>query len=356
MTQRLRSTAGFSLAEMLISITILLIVSSIVTSALMQMTKQQQTIWNRTEMHSGVRGATELLQQEVGQAGRITLPANVWTSGGPVVGLPRTPTACVNATVTLASDLAGASPLKGMWLDPATNSGIVLTFMGMDNSLGAPVIDATETVRVIGLDTVANTVTGCFWHNHVAGAQGVGTPVVAQGGFANGIVPPVGIVNGSTANRLKMFGDINGDGQLVYVEYYCDNGDAGTAGSHNLYRNIMDFDIAPGAKPPNDNSRILLSNIYPNPPDAAGAARPCFQYQTVQQIAQGTVFTFVLDVAVTLTAQTALVDPITKQFQTETKALLNVSPRNVYNAFSLVGMGYTDHVQSTPVTVSALLQ
>ena len=42
-----------------------------------EMTNQQQTIWNRTEMHSGIRGATELLQQEVGQAGRITLPAAV---------------------------------------------------------------------------------------------------------------------------------------------------------------------------------------------------------------------------------------------------------------------------------------
>jgi prepilin-type N-terminal cleavage/methylation domain-containing protein len=355
MARRLRSSAGFSLPEMLISITVLLIVSSIVTSALMQMTKQQQTIWNRTEMHSGVRGATELLQQEVGQAGRITLPANVWISANAVVGLTATPTACLPATVTLSSDLIPANPLKGLWYDAASSTGIGLTFLGMDNTL-APPVDATETVLITDLDPVANTVTGCFWHNHAAGAQGVGTPVVAQGGFANGIVPPTGVVNGSNANLLKMFGDINGDGKLVYVEYYCDNGDAGTAGSHNLYRNIMDFDILPADKPPLDNSKILLSNIYPNPLDASGAARPCFEYQTKQQIAQGTVFTFVLDVAVTLTAQTAQVDPITKQYQTETKALLNVSPRNVYNAFSLAGLGYTDHIQSTPATVSALLQ
>ena len=31
---------------------------------------RQATIWNRTQMHSGIRGATEVLQQEVGQAGR----------------------------------------------------------------------------------------------------------------------------------------------------------------------------------------------------------------------------------------------------------------------------------------------
>src|SRR3954465_15015182 len=74
MTTRIRSEAGFSLAELLIATGLLLVVSSIVTQALMQITHQQQTIWNRTEMHSGVRGATELLQQEVGQAGRVTLP------------------------------------------------------------------------------------------------------------------------------------------------------------------------------------------------------------------------------------------------------------------------------------------
>ena len=50
---------------------------------------------------------------------------------------------------------------------------------------------------------------------------------------------------------------------------------------------------------------------------------------------QGTPFTFVLDVAITLTVETQQIDPITKQIQTETKALLNVSPRNVFNAWSL---------------------
>ena len=71
---RTHPESGFSLIELLISMGVLLIISSIVTSALLQMTSAQATIWNRTEMHSGIRGATELLQQEVGQAGRITLP------------------------------------------------------------------------------------------------------------------------------------------------------------------------------------------------------------------------------------------------------------------------------------------
>src|SRR5262245_23821337 len=69
---KLRAEAGFSLVELLVATGVLLAVSGVVTSALLQITNHQQTVWNRTEMHSGVRGATELLQQEIGQAGRIT--------------------------------------------------------------------------------------------------------------------------------------------------------------------------------------------------------------------------------------------------------------------------------------------
>ena len=53
--------------------------------------------------------------------------------------------------------------------------------------------------------------------------------------------------------------------------------------------------------------------------------------------------------------QTQQIDPVTKQFQTETKALLNVSPRNVFSAWSLASIGYTDRIQSTPATVTSLL-
>jgi hypothetical protein len=314
-----------------------------VTSALLQMTNQQQTIWNRTEMHSGVRGATELLQQEVGQAGRIALPGPVTSVNAFIITPPPPPAvpACVDTTITLSS-------VAGMWFDAATNTGITLTFLDGPNS---------ETVRIKGLNTGLNTVTACFWNSHVAGA-----PVAVRGAFANGIVPPSPpsvLPNGSDANHLKLFGDINGDGNMVYIEYVCDNGDIpGVTPSFNLYRNVMAFNLAPASKPTITNSMILLSNVHPNPPDAGGVPRPCFQYQMNVpnvMIVQGAPFTFVLDVAVTLTVWTQSMDPITKQYQTETKALLNVSPRNVFFAWELAGIGYTDRIQSTPASVTALM-
>jgi len=321
------SESGFSLAELLVATLLLLVVSSIVTTALVRMTNHQQTVWNRTEMHSGVRGATELLQQEVGQAGRVTMPGTV-TLTAPVAGS----TPCTTATVSVSSTAAG-NATSGIFVNEWLTT--------LDG-------DSQETVAVTAVPS-ATQFTACFTASHAAGAV-----VVPMGGFATGIVPP-GIANGSTANVLKLYGDINGDGKMVYIEYSCDNGDAGTAGSFNLYRNVMAFDAAP-PKPPVTSSMILLSNVHPNPPDPnSGTARPCFQYQTVTVSLNGTPYTFVLDVAVTLTVQTQQIDPITRQYQFETKALLNVSPRNVFSAWELAGIGYTNRVQPTPASVTALL-
>lgn len=327
MVTGLRSEAGFSLAEVLVATGLMLAVSSIVTSALLQMSNHQQTIWNRTEMHSGVRGATELLQQEVGQAGRITLPAAV-TLNTTVVGV----SPCVAPVTVTVTSTTGM--FVGEWLT---------TFDG----------DNQETFAVTAIPS-ATTLSACFTRSHTV-AAGSPISIAVLGGFATGIVPPAGIANGSTANKLKLYGDVNGDGNMVYVEYYCDNGDLNTAGSFNLYRNIMAFDTPAASKPALSNSMILLSNVHSNPADSGGLARPCFQYQTVPVTVGGTPYTLVLDVAVTLTVWTQSTDPITKQYQTETKALLNVSPRNVGFTWQFAGLAYNNRVQPTPPTVVALL-
>ncbi|HVH25111.1 MAG TPA: type II secretion system protein [Vicinamibacterales bacterium] len=338
---RIRSDSGFSLVELTVATGVLLIVSAIVTNALMQMTHAQTTIWNRTEMHSGIRGATELLQQEVGQAGRITLPGKVTLAAAinPVLGAspaaqpncdPATPLVGA-AVIGLNTDVVGGNAVDGMW----ASAGPPASYISLTTLDG----DKQETVRVAAINAGATppTITACFLNDHAAG-----TVLVPLGGFATGIIPDTGIVNGSSGSVLKMYGDINGDGHMVYVEYTCDT----TA--HNLYRNVMPFDAM--SKPPVTAAQILLSNIIDNP-----GGTPCFTYQRNTRVIQGTPFTLVTDVAITLTVQTQQQDPVTKQYQTETKALLNVSPRNVFNAWALASIGYTDRIQSTPATVRSLL-
>src|SRR5882724_9397565 len=69
--------AGLSLLELMASLFVTIIAGGVVVGALIGMTKTQGTISNRTEMHSSIRSATELLEQEIGQAGSIGLPGNV---------------------------------------------------------------------------------------------------------------------------------------------------------------------------------------------------------------------------------------------------------------------------------------
>ena len=83
--QAARGQSGFSLIEVLVCVAVLTVVSATAMSGVMNLTKTSGTINNRTEMHAGVRNATELLQQEVGQAGRITLPAGITLTSSPAV-------------------------------------------------------------------------------------------------------------------------------------------------------------------------------------------------------------------------------------------------------------------------------
>jgi prepilin-type N-terminal cleavage/methylation domain-containing protein len=323
-----RSQAGFSLPELLIAVTVLLIISSAVTSALLQMTNSQRTIWNRTQLHAGVRSATELLQQEVGQAGKISLPGVVTLAAAIPAGVQ---------TVQVRVDGAVPATMSGFFV----GEQLVIDVGGP--SPGVPAVTpCQETVKVTAVDTGAKQITGTFLYPHLAN-----TPVNALGGFGTGIVPPLagGFPNGSTPSVLKLYGDINGDGTLVYVEYTCDPAPGGTG---NLYRNVMPYDQAPPKAAPT-TGQILLTNIQTNPGGTA-----CFTYMpNPLPVVIGN--SYVLDVAITLTVNTQVIDPITRQFQTETKALLNVSPRNVFNVWQLASAGVAERVQPMPPSVVALL-
>jgi prepilin-type N-terminal cleavage/methylation domain-containing protein len=312
-----RAYSGFSLIELMISMVILLGVAAIVMSGLLQTSNTEGTVQNRTEMHASVRSATELLQQEIGQAGRVSLPVS-----------PVTLTSAVAAAGTATPSVSStAGMFVGEFLVVDTGAGYGTTSLSGS---------AQETVQVSAI--AGNTFTAFFQLPHL-----IGTPVVVHGGFGTGIVPeaanPFKYANGSDGTHLKLYGDINGDGNMVYVEYVCD-----TAGG-NLYRSVSPVDAAAITA-----KTILLPNILANP-----GATACFTYQEKPTgCSSTTTACFVTDVAVTLTVQTQQPDASTGQYQQETKALLNVSPRNVFDAYGLSTTG-ADRVQPIPSTVTALL-
>lgn len=297
----LRDDDGFSLPELLVSTLVLSVVIGIAMQLLLQTVNGQRTTWNRTQMHSSVRGAIELLQQEVGQAGLVTLP-------GPVT---------LSAAVATGVQTIAVSSTAGMFIGEQ-----LLIDTGASQ----------ETVAITALDTNSHQITGTFAQVHAAGA-----PVAVVGGFSTGIVPP-SLMDGSNGTVLKLFGDVNSNGQMVYVEYTCDTDNM------RLSRNMVAWDAA--TKPAWTPAMILLSNVVANPGGA-----PCFSYQT--EVVAGN--TYVTAVAITLSVQTQQIDPITRQFQIETKTLLNVSPRNVFHTWQMASMQETNRIQPMPPTILALL-
>jgi type II secretory pathway pseudopilin PulG len=306
-----RNEAGFTLVEMLLAVGILMTISAVMMRATIDMSALKAKQANVSEMHAAIRNATSLLKQEVGQAGRLAFPAPV--------------------------TVAAAIPTGDSWVvvSPSAASmfvGAKLEIVGA-NASG----DVEEIVTVSEIDAPNNRIRAAFAVNYLAGAR-----IMPAGSFAEGIVPTTR-ANGSTATKLKIVGDINGDGTIVYVEYTCD----WTAG--RLYRNMMPYNAA--SKPALAVEQILVDNLLENPADPGGIVRPCFTYD--QRTIGGN--TYVINVAIMTTVRTDQRDKNTGQFQRVTKALLNVAPRNVFNVWQVASLNYRDRIEPLPASVIALL-
>ncbi|HYT73281.1 MAG TPA: prepilin-type N-terminal cleavage/methylation domain-containing protein, partial [Vicinamibacterales bacterium] len=146
-------SAGFSLVELMIAMTIMLVISGAAVTALLKLSTTQSTIWNRTQMHSGIRGATEVLQQEVGQAGRITLPSPVTLTSGPALG-------ATSLTVSSSSGM----------------------FAGEKLTLGAGTNQETVTVSADPTSSTSVSISA------TTASHPSGDSLSVQGGFSAGIV------------------------------------------------------------------------------------------------------------------------------------------------------------------------
>ena len=282
--------AGFSLIELIISLTVLLIIAAASLSVLSYSQKLVSSQQTQADMHAGLRGAFELMTQEIGQAGALNF-----------------------ASKTLTPAVTSSGSAQAVVISSTAN-----IFVGEKLTVDTGSSQETVTVTAIG----SNSITGIFTQSHAAGAT-----VTARGVF------PQGVLSGSTATSLKLFGDINADNTLVYVQYDCDTA-AGT-----LTRSVTT--IAPGVTTRN-TSQTLLTNLVANPGGTA-----CFQYGTAVT-ASG--YTFIPSVAVSLTVQTSQVDGQTGAFVTMTKSFSNLSSRNILAGITLAqaSPAVTSRLQSTP--------
>ena len=307
-TEHRRGERGFTILELLVSVGILITISGFMLHVFVDMNRLNREQANRSEMHAAIRNATALLQQEVGQAGRVAFPAPV------------------SLTAPVAAG-AGAA-----WATVSSAAGM---FVGM-----RLVVDhgpSQEMVTLTGVNAGGSQIRAVFAVAHAAG-----TRIEPSGGIGAGVIPTT-TPNGSTPWVLKIVGDVNDDGNLVYVEYTC------RWGENRLYRNMMPFDAA--VKPAVTVEQVVLDNVLPNPPNPGGVVPPCFSYQ--EQTISGS--TYVTNVAIMMTVRTHDPHPITGDFEVVTKALLNVAPRNVFHTWQMHGLGQASRIQPLPPTVVNLL-
>jgi len=374
-SRTLRRALGFSLLEMMVSLVIFLIVMGTIMSALSRHQKLSQTTQLKAAMYLALRGATELMAQEIGQAGLVSLPTS--------------PSPKINGTVTASSSAQIVN----------VNS-VVSMFVG--EKLLIDIGPKQETVTVSALSSSPSQMTAIFSNSHASG-----TAINVLGVIWNGVMST------STATQLQLVGDINADGSLVYVHYDCDT----TAGT--LTRSTTT--VTPSATSSNA-SQVLLNNLIANP-----GGTPCFLYTTQQStftqtlatgtgsqtmfqgvipdvsispgtvsvtagmvtgtdngsgnitgagISSGTVNyttgaisvtfsaapssgtavtttsrwnqTLITNVTITLSVETSTPDPQTGQYQKMTKSLLNLAPRNVMTALELANSAFMRRLQPTP--------
>jgi len=294
-----RSTAGhdgFSLIESLVSMVVMLFLMGAVFHVLGKYQRSYQNEQVTTDMRQGARGALELLSQEVGQAGYLGSTPTPRALSASVTGSSTDP-----QTVALSST-ANLFPGEKLLVDTGA---------------------ASEVVAVTSVS--GNSVSGIFRKNH--NTQNV--PVNTSGVFAQGVLLPPA-PGQPTPNQLQIFGDINGDGILQYVEYTYDPA-AGT-----LSRSITPYpDTVPGP------ARVLLRNLQPNP-----GGTDFFQYYPKTDNFGKTYRT---EVTVTATTQTESPDPETKQYRTMTSSLV-LTARNVLSARDLANNRLTDRIQTMTKT------
>ena len=304
---------GFTLIELIASMAVLALIMGGFISALSTAEQSYARTELGSDMYENVRSVAELLAQEIGQAGLVSLPTTPLGSA-----VTANPTAqAVNVSQTTAMYVG-----EQLLVDAGSASEELVTLTAV-----------TPT-----------TMSGIFQNTHASGA-----PVTVLGAYPSGIVPP-GATDGSTSvpgaakSVLNMFGDINADGSLVYVRYTCDT--SVTPGT--LTRSVTT--ITPGVNTINA-AQTLLSTLIPNPASTAyPTGVPCFQY-TSYTVGTPT-NTYVTNVGLTISVRSLTPDPQTQTYLTMTKSFLDLSPRNILAGFELGNAGLTNRLQAAPPNVS----
>ena len=216
---RIRQEDGFSLAELLISVVILLPVMGAALSLFSVGINQHESEQTSIDTSQEARAGLEMMASEIAQAGSHRDLATTTTS---------TIAASPNAQSVVLGSAAGFTVGDYVEIDTGAN------------------LETVELASVTG-----NSISGIFRTSH---ANGVPVRLFAMP-YTAGVIPPPGLGLSSSANvtRLRFFGDIYGTGELSYVEYAYD------AANNQITRSMTP--ITQGSKNP---ALPFIRNVRPN--------------------------------------------------------------------------------------------
>lgn len=265
------NSRGFTLVELLPSIAILSFVMASLLGFLTQMQKKFQGTQVTSESSMTARAAMEIMTEDIGQAGynpnftsNRTCNVAVTASGDP-------------QCVTL-NDASQINP--GDWL--SVDTGI--------NNERVKVLGTTAT----GACTQPNQVQGVFVMNHIFPGSTVPFPVNSfKLPYPTGILLGTGLSND---HRLMLYGDINDDGTVRYLDYTLTptttpattiTVDGNSYVLYNLMRSITPVTFATGAVESAGSplvQNVIYQDISSTTTPLGPSGQPIFSYPEVYQV------------------------------------------------------------------------
>jgi prepilin-type N-terminal cleavage/methylation domain-containing protein len=320
---------GFSILEFMMAIAVLSIIMGALMTFISAMQRRYTSEAKVASVNQVGKTGMDLMAMDVGQAG---FPPGVNTTTTQAITANNTA-----QTVTLASTV-------GVYVGRT-----LLVDNGMSNQESITVNACISTVTGTGCTSgSSNSVTGVFKKGHVNGV-----PV-----RASSMPYPQGILYSTTGgvtsncNSLKIMGDLRGDGSLRYVEYrYTPPPDANTPGVLVRSDTSAFATAESAAVAVVDNlwdSTLFNYKVFANSCTGVPACVSC--------TTEGSSFTYVTQVGVTMTMRTAAA---VERGAGGTRTIIfrqqYFTPRNVIYAINLANDGLQTVLPLAPGTVTTYL-
>lgn len=217
---RIKQSDGFSIVELLVCLLIMVPIMGAAVSLFSVGAKQQASEQNSVDSNQEARSGLEIMTSEISQAG----------SHGD------------HATTTSGSVTGNASSTQSVAV--ASNVGFnVGDYVDVDTDA------SRESVKITAVTT--GQLTAIFRKTH---NSGIPIRLFALP-YTTGVIRPAGLGTNASTNvaTLQFFGDVNGDGNLAYVEYVYDSANAQITRS-----------VTPITQTSKNTALTLVSNIKAN--------------------------------------------------------------------------------------------